>query len=121
MRCASDTALLGRTITSTERATRWGKGGLALISNGGRLTRHAARELGYDGIRINVVTPGGTNTPLMEEVGKLFSEEHKRARLAGIPMEQRWADAREVGEAIHFALFGPRYFHGADLRIDGGI
>jgi NAD(P)-dependent dehydrogenase (short-subunit alcohol dehydrogenase family) len=84
-------------------------------------TRHAARELGYDGIRINLVTPGGTNTPLMEEIGKQFSEEHKRARLAGIPMEQRWADAREVAETIHFALFGPRYLHGADLRIDGGI
>jgi len=84
-------------------------------------TRHAAKELGYDGIRLNVVTPGGTNTPLMEEVGKLFSEEHKRARLAGIPMEQRWADSREIGEAIYFALFGPRYLHGADLRVDGGI
>ena len=83
-------------------------------------SQHAGKELGFDGIRINVVSPGGVDTPLMREVEKQFPAEEVRQTKQRIPIEQRWADPREIAEAIYFALTGPRYFHGADLRIDGG-
>jgi 3alpha(or 20beta)-hydroxysteroid dehydrogenase len=85
-------------------------------------TTHAAKELGFKGVRINTVSPGGIQTPLMDEVAKkYFKPEEIAATLKNIPMEQRWGRVEEVAEAIWFALFGPRYLHGADLRIDGAI
>lgn len=84
---------------------------------------HAAKELGFDGIRINVVSPGAIDTPLMQSFidNGTFSPEEIATAKAGVPMEQRFGTAREVAEAIYFALCGPRYLHGADVRIHGGI
>lgn len=84
---------------------------------------HAGQELGFDGIRINVVSPGATETELMKtmrDVEKAWPEEHIRAFLQAIPIEQRNGTPEEMAEAIWFALSGPRYFHGEDLRIFGG-
>lgn len=85
-------------------------------------SRHAARELGFDGIRINLVSPGGTDTPLMQHMVDIgvFTEQHIAEAKAMIPIEQRFATPREVAETIYFALTGPRQLHGADLRIHGG-
>lgn len=83
---------------------------------------HAARELGFKGVRMNTVSPGGIQTPLMEEVSKkYFKPEEIEVTLKNIPLEQRWGTTQEVAEAVWFALFGPRYLHGADIRIDGAI
>lgn len=86
------------------------------------LSRHAAIETGFEGVRINLVSPGGTETPLMDEVvERYFSAGSVPKVLATIPMEQRWARTDEIAEAVAFALFGPRYLHAADIRVDGGI
>jgi NAD(P)-dependent dehydrogenase (short-subunit alcohol dehydrogenase family) len=84
-------------------------------------SRHAARELGFDGIRINVLSPGGTDTPLMRAVEKTFPRQAVARTKKSIPIGQRWARPGEIAEAILFALAGPRYFHGGDLRIHGGV
>lgn len=85
-------------------------------------TKHAAKELGFEGVRINTVSPGGTDTPLMEAIAaKHFSKDEIEKVCSTIPMEQRWGSPDEIADAVWFALFGPRYLHGADLRIDGGI
>lgn len=84
-------------------------------------TKHAATELGFDGIRVNTVTPGGVDTPLMREVEKTFPKSVIAAAKRRIPIGQRWARADEIAEAICFALIGPRYLHGADIRVHGGI
>ena len=84
---------------------------------------HAGQELGFDGIRINVVSPGATETELMKhmrDVEKAWPEEQIRSFLRAIPIEQRNGTPEEMAEAIWFALSGPRYFHGEDLRIFGG-
>jgi NAD(P)-dependent dehydrogenase (short-subunit alcohol dehydrogenase family) len=83
-------------------------------------TAHAAKELGFDGIRINSVSPGGVDTPLMRTVEKLYSLEDIARQKQYIPIEQRWARPEEIAETIYFALTGPRYLHGADLRVHGG-
>lgn len=84
---------------------------------------HAGQELGFDGIRINIVSPGATDTELMRhmrDVEKAWPEEHIEQFLKSIPIDQRMGTPEEVADAIWFALSGPRYFHGEDLRIYGG-
>lgn len=84
---------------------------------------HAGQEMGFDGIRINVVSPGATETELMKQmrdVEKAWPEEHIKAFTNSIPIEQRNGTPREMAEAIWFTLDGPRYFHGEDIRIYGG-
>lgn len=84
---------------------------------------HAGQELGFDGIRINVVSPGATETELMKhmrDVEKAWPEEQVSSFLKAIPIEQRNGTPEEMAEAVWFALAGPRYFHGEDLRIFGG-
>ena len=83
-------------------------------------SRHVARDCGFQGVRINVVSPGGTETPLMAEIEKLFDPREIEATKKAIPIEQRWARAEEIAETVWFALSGPRYLHGADLRVHGG-
>lgn len=85
-------------------------------------TKHLAQELGFQGVKVNLVSPGGIQTPLMDEIAlKHFNASDIEATLKTIPMEQRWGHSHEVAEAIWFALFGSRYFHGDDIRIHGGI
>ncbi len=84
---------------------------------------HAGQEMGFDGIRINLVSPGATETELMQhmrDVEKAWPEEHIEAFTKSIPMEQRNGTPEEMADGIWFALSGPRYFHGEDLRIYGG-
>lgn len=84
---------------------------------------HAGQEMGFEGIRINVVSPGATETELMQhmrDVEKAWPEEQIRNFQKSIPIEQRNGTPEEMAEAIWFALSGPRYFHGEDIRIFGG-
>ena len=84
-------------------------------------SRHLAKELGYDGVRINLVTPGGVETPLMKEAETHHTPEEILDTKKSIPIEQRWAHPKEIAEAVWFALDGPQYLHGADLRVHGGM
>lgn len=84
---------------------------------------HAGQELGFDGIRINVVSPGATETELMQhmrDVERAWPLEQIAAFQRSIPIEQRNGTPDEMADAIWFALSGPRYFHGEDLRVYGG-
>lgn len=86
--------------------------------------RHAATELGPLGVRINVVSPGCVDTPALQIAIDALGEDGQAAAEAlcqRIPLDQRWAAPSEIAEAIWFAVTGPRYFHGRDLRVDGGI
>lgn len=87
------------------------------------LVGHLGQEIGWDGVRINTVSPGATETPLMkhyrDEV-KLWPKEEIEGFFASIPIEQRPAHPEEIAEAIWFALSGPKYFHGEDIRVYGG-
>ena len=82
------------------------------------LTRQLARDYATDDIRVNAVSPGFVNTPMLEEDthnGTIpFAEK-------STPME-RTGEASEVAEAIVFlASERSSYITGQNLVVDGGF
>ncbi len=90
-------------------------------------TRALALDLAPYNVRVNSVSPGATDTPMLQ------SDVAKQARDKGISYEEvkrefeeegvlgRWATPEEIANGILFlASEESSYITGADLRIDGG-
>ena len=91
-------------------------------SKGGVLAM--SRELGVqfarEGIRVNALSPGPVNTPLLQE---LFAKDKERAarRLVHIPMG-RFANPEEIAAAVAFlASDDSSFITSANFLVDGGI
>jgi NAD(P)-dependent dehydrogenase (short-subunit alcohol dehydrogenase family) len=91
-------------------------------SKGGVLAM--SRELGVqfarEGIRVNALSPGPVNTPLLQE---LFAKDPERAarRLVHIPMG-RFAEANEIAAAVAFlASDDSSFITASNFLVDGGI
>lgn len=91
-------------------------------SKGGVLAM--SRELGVqfarEGIRVNALSPGPVNTPLLVE---LFASDPERAarRLVHIPMG-RFGEAHEIAGAVAFlASDDSSFITAANFLVDGGI
>ncbi|OIQ73812.1 glucose 1-dehydrogenase 1 [mine drainage metagenome] len=91
-------------------------------SKGGVLAM--SRELGVqfarEGIRVNALSPGPVNTPLLVE---LFAKDPERAarRLVHIPMG-RFGEATEIAGAVAFlASDDSSFITAANFLVDGGI
>jgi len=90
-------------------------------------TRALALDLAPYNVRVNSVSPGATDTPMLQ------SDVAKQARDRGVSYEEvkiefekegvlgRWATPEEIATGILFlATEESSYITGADLRIDGG-
>lgn len=87
------------------------------------LTRSFAQELGPKGIRVNTLSPGVTQTPILEKFG--FGEENLSSIIsqveAGTPLG-RIGSAEEIAQAMLFlASDAASFVNGADLQVDGGL
>ena len=81
------------------------------------LTRHIARELCQQGIRINAFCPGATNTSMIHDNLKKEEVEMLKTRIA----LGRLADADEQAKAVAYMLSdGASYLNGACLDSNGG-
>jgi NAD(P)-dependent dehydrogenase (short-subunit alcohol dehydrogenase family) len=92
------------------------KGGLIMLAKG------AAIEWAPRNIRVNVVAPGLTATPIIEASFQRRSdpEAYRRGRESQIPL-QRLATPDEVADAVLFlASSESSYITGAVLPVDGG-
>jgi NAD(P)-dependent dehydrogenase (short-subunit alcohol dehydrogenase family) len=92
------------------------KGGLIMLAKG------AAIEWAPRNIRVNVVAPGLTATPIIESSfqRKPDPEAYRRQRESQIPL-QRLATPEEVADAVLFmASSESSYITGAVLPVDGG-
>ena len=92
------------------------KGGLIMLAKG------AAIEWAPRNIRVNVVAPGLTATPIIETSfqRRPDPEAYRREREAQIPL-QRLATPEEVADAVLFlASSESSYITGAVLPVDGG-
>ncbi len=90
-------------------------------------TKALALDLAPYNVRVNSVSPGATDTPMLQ------SDVAKQAKDRGLSYEEvkrefeqegvmgRWADAEEIAAGILFlATEESSYMTGADLRLDGG-
>jgi NAD(P)-dependent dehydrogenase (short-subunit alcohol dehydrogenase family) len=94
-------------------------GGHYAATKGGLLglMRSLALEVAADGIRVNAISPGVTDTP---QPRGHSTEEQLYARAKDIPLGRIGA-ARDMAQAVEF-LIGPlsSYVTGQDIRVNGG-
>ena len=83
------------------------------------LAKNAARVLAAQGIRVNTVSPGVTDTPMIE---RPLADPAQRRRLEDLAAQRRIGSAAEIASGIMYLLSpGASFTHGANLVIDGGL
>ncbi|HKD69561.1 MAG TPA: glucose 1-dehydrogenase [Candidatus Binataceae bacterium] len=91
-------------------ASKWGVRGL---------TKVAAMELGFQGIRVNSIHPGGINTSMGNPAGSSIAEANQA--YTGQPI-QRIGGPEEVARTTLFlASDDASYICGAEIAVDGGM
>ena len=82
------------------------------------LTREIAIEFAKKNIRVNAISPGPVETPLL---ATLFNQDEKGRRLIHVPYG-RFARPAEIAEAAAFlSSDAASYINGHELKVDGGI
>ena len=83
--------------------------------------RTLAAELIPREIRVNAVTPGPIDTPIL---GKVFPDKdtaaQMRQQMAGMVPMKRWGKSEEIAKAVLFLAFDATFTTGAELPVDGG-
>jgi len=83
-----------------------------------------AKELVAEGIRVNVVSPGPIDTPLLHRNPGMTDDDVARLKemmIANIPMH-RMGESEEVAKAVLFlASDDAAFITGANLFVDGGL
>lgn len=83
------------------------------------LVRAAAIDYAVQGLRINAVAPGPTETGMTQGLQRM--PELRSAMARRVPM-QRWATATEIAEAMWFlASPAASFITGVTLAVDGGL
>ncbi len=108
---ASSAGVIGQDSVVTYSATKHGIVGI---------TKSMVAEYGKNGLRVNAIAPGPTETPMV----KAFYEanpEMKANATNGIP-QKRLGTPDEVAELVTFLLTSKaEYINGETIRIDGGF
>jgi NAD(P)-dependent dehydrogenase (short-subunit alcohol dehydrogenase family) len=87
------------------------------------IARSLAADLSPRGIRVNVVSPGATKTPIWGRSSRTSEQSEAIAKkvAAQIPLG-RWGEAEEIAKAVLFlASDDASYVQGAELFVDGGL
>ena len=80
------------------------------------MSRSMARELASSNVRVNVVIPGPTNTPMMEGI----PEEWMEQMIAGIPL-RRMGEPVDIANMVVFLLSDASAFStGQNFTVNGG-
>ena len=79
------------------------------------LARSLAKEVGRDGVRVNVLAPGFVETDMTAQV-----PDRARERLTGEMLLRRFGTAREIADAAAFLSEDATYCTGTVLAVDGG-
>lgn len=83
------------------------------------LSQSAAQGYATQGVRINVVSPGPTDTPMAHEG---FGSPENLAEVMAASPAKRAATPVEVAEVVAFLCSdGARYINGQDIVVDGGF
>lgn len=115
----------GAVVVTTSTASVKGMPNLAAYGPAKAALRAIARlfavELLPRGIRVNAVSPGPIQTPI---VGKTFPNEEMAAQgvghmIEGVPMK-RMGTPEEIAKAVLFLAFEATFTTGMELPVDGG-
>jgi NAD(P)-dependent dehydrogenase (short-subunit alcohol dehydrogenase family) len=115
----------GAVVLTTSTANIKGMPSIAAYGGAKAALRSFARtfaaELLPRGIRVNAVSPGPTETPI---IGKAFPDKDVAAKLMAqmteaVPMK-RFGTAEEQAKAVLFLAFDATFTTGAELPVDGG-
>lgn len=83
------------------------------------LAKNAARVLAEKGIRVNTLSPGAADTPM---IAAPLANPAQRQRIENLAAQKRIGLAAEIASGIVYLLSPEASFtHGANLVIDGGI
>lgn len=83
------------------------------------LTQVLAAEYGADGVRVNALLPGGTDTPLGRVVA---STPEAKALVEGLHALKRIAAPEEIARsALHLASDASSFMTGTAMLVDGGV
>jgi len=85
------------------------------------MTRSLARELLPRGIRVNAVSPGPIETPILGKLMPKDAVEKTYAQMADSNPMKRIGSADEIARAVVFLAFDATYTTGAELPVDGGV
>lgn len=108
---ASSAGVIGQDSVVTYSATKHGIIGL---------TKSLVAEYAKDGLRVNAIAPGPTETPMVREF-YAANPEMKENATGGIP-QKRLGTPEEVAELVTFLLTSKaQYINGEVVRIDGGF
>jgi NAD(P)-dependent dehydrogenase (short-subunit alcohol dehydrogenase family) len=72
------------------------------------------------GIRVNAVSPGPIDTPILGRVLPKEAANQARAQFGETNPMKRMGRAEEVARAVAFLAFEATYTTGAELPVDGG-
>jgi len=108
---ASSAGVIGQDTVVTYSATKHGIVGL---------TKSLVAEYAKDGLRVNAIAPGPTETPMVKSYFEA-NPAMKESAEAGIP-QKRLGTPEEVAELVTFLLTSKaEYINGEVIRIDGGF
>ena len=83
------------------------------------LTQVLAAELGGNGIRVNAILPGGTDTPMGRSVA---NTPEARSFVEGLHALKRTAMPEEIARSVlHLASDASSFMTGAAMLVDGGV
>ncbi len=115
----------GSVVLTTSIANVKGMAGNATYGAAKAALRSFARTLAAEllprEIRVNAVTPGPIDTPIL---GKMFPDKDAAAQLRekmiGMVPMKRWGTSEEIAKAVLFLAFDATFTTGAELPVDGG-
>ncbi len=112
-------------VLTTSIANVKGMPGLATYGAAKAALRSFARVMAAEllprEIRVNAVTPGPIDTPI---IGKTFPDKdaaaHLREQMIGLNPMKRLGKSEEIAKAVLFLAFDATFTTGAELPVDGG-
>jgi NAD(P)-dependent dehydrogenase (short-subunit alcohol dehydrogenase family) len=115
----------GAVVFTTSIANEKGMPGQAAYGAAKAALRSYARTLAAElipqEIRVNAVTPGPIDTPIL---GKVFPDKNAvaqmREKMTGMVPMKRWGMSEEIAKAVLFLGFDATFTTGAELPVDGG-
>jgi NAD(P)-dependent dehydrogenase (short-subunit alcohol dehydrogenase family) len=116
----------GSIILMSSAANKKGLAGLTIYSAAKAAVRSLARglavELAPRGIRVNSISPGGTDTPFLQRDGfsKQVLDESIEAYNSVTPLNRMGSPDEIAAVALFLASQDASYINGSDIAVDGG-